>query len=219
MYERFTDGVRKAVQLANEEAMRAGFEFIATEHLLVGLLRVGADGTAKVLEDLGVQPHGVRREINAIIEPRPMPTAGKLGSTPGLKRVLEIAIQEARGLKHEAVGTEHLLLALLAEKDCVAARVLVNLGVNLAVAREVVLLGLGGGADQPVVSEAAPPAQLLGRVARAVECLEEASTILRELKEEAVAAGDFQRAAVLRDELERFRKSIEFLLRKRADPG
>ena|SRR3990167_1892512 len=132
MYERFTDRARKVMQLANQEAQRLNHECIGTQHILLGLVKEGSGAAAQVLKKLGVDLRDVRAESEKLIQPGQMPpTMGKLPQTPRAKQVIEYAMEEARNLNHNYVGTEHLLLGLLREQEGVAAQVLMNLGLKL----------------------------------------------------------------------------------------
>jgi len=148
MFERFTDRARKVMALANQEAQRFNHEYIGTEHILLGLVKEGSGVGANVLKNLGVDLRKVRMEVEKLVKSGPeMVTMGKLPQTPRAKRVIEYAIEEARNLNHNYVGTEHLLLGLLREQDGVAAQVLMNLGLKLEEVREEVLNLLGAGAE------------------------------------------------------------------------
>ncbi len=149
MFERFTDRARKVMALANQEAQRFNHEFIGTEHILLGLVKEGSGVGANVLKNLEVDLHKVRMEVEKLVKSGPdMVTMGKLPQTPRAKKVIEFAIEEARALNHNYVGTEHLLLGLLREQDGVAAQVLMNLGLKLDDVREEVLNLLGAGIEQ-----------------------------------------------------------------------
>src|ERR1700754_4552899 len=144
MFERFTDRARKVMALANQEAQRFNHEYIGTEHILLGLVKEGSGVGANVLKNLDVDLRKVRLEVEKLVKSGPdMVTMGKLPQTPRAKKVIEYAIEEARNLGHNYVGTEHLLLGLLREKDGVAAQVLMNLGLKLEEVREEVLNLLG----------------------------------------------------------------------------
>jgi ATP-dependent Clp protease ATP-binding subunit ClpC len=134
--------------LANQEAQRFNHEYIGTEHILLGLVKEGSGVGANVLKNLGVDLRKVRLEVEKLVKSGPeMVTMGKLPQTPRAKKVIEFAIEEARNLNHNYVGTEHLLLGLLREHDGVAAQVLMNLGLKLEEVREEVLNLLGAGVD------------------------------------------------------------------------
>src|SRR6266436_5857902 len=148
MYERFTDRARKVMQLANQEAQRFNHEYIGTEHILLGLVKEGSGVAANVLKNLDVDLRKIRLEVEKIVQSGPdMVTMGKLPQTPRAKKVIEYAIEEARQLNHNYVGTEHLLLGLLREQEGVAAQVLMNLGLKLEDVREEVLNLLGHNMD------------------------------------------------------------------------
>ncbi len=148
MYERFTDRARKVMQLANQEAQRFNHEYIGTEHILLGLVKEGSGVAANVLKNLDVDLRKIRLEVEKIVQSGPdMVTMGKLPQTPRAKKVIEYAMEEARNLNHNYVGTEHLLLGLIREQEGVAAQVLMNLGLKLEDVREEVLNLLGHGAE------------------------------------------------------------------------
>src|SRR5215467_1827024 len=155
MFERFTDRARKVMALANQEAQRFNHEYIGTEHILLGLVKEGSGVGATVLKNLDIDLRKVRLEVEKLVKSGPdMVTMGKLPQTPRAKKVIEYAIEEARNLGHNYVGTEHLLLGLLREKDGVAAQVLMNLGLKLEEVREEVLNLLGAGVESEGASGA-----------------------------------------------------------------
>src|SRR5216683_2613992 len=144
MLERFTDRARKVMQLANLEALRFNHECIDTEHILLGLAKVGSCVAATVLKNLEIDLLKLRLEVEKIVGSRPdARMMGILPQTPRAKKVIEYSIEEARFFNHNYVGTEHLLLGLLREGEGVAAQVLMNLGLKLEDIREEVLNLLG----------------------------------------------------------------------------
>src|SRR5260370_19479569 len=148
MYERFTDRARKVMELANMEAQRFNHEYIGTEHVLLGLIKEGAGTGAQALQNLGIDLRKVRLEVEKIVYFGPdTVTMARLPQTPRTKKVIEYAIEEARNLSHNYVGTEHLLLGLLREQEGVASQVLMNLGLRLERARDEVLNLLGQKTD------------------------------------------------------------------------
>jgi ATP-dependent Clp protease ATP-binding subunit ClpC len=173
MFERLTDRARKVMALANQEAQRFNHEYIGTEHILLGLVKEGSGVGANVLKNLDIDLRKVRLEVEKLVKSGPeMVTMGKLPQTPRAKKVIEYAIEEARNLNHNYVGTEHLLLGLLREHDGVAAQVLMNLGLKLEEVREEVLNLLGAGVQNeqdeapPEPQEPAQPADPTGGAAR-----------------------------------------------------
>ncbi|MBN1124058.1 MAG: ATP-dependent Clp protease ATP-binding subunit [Sedimentisphaerales bacterium] len=162
MFERFTDRARKVMALANQEAQRFNHEYIGTEHILLGLVKEGSGVGANVLKNLDVDIKKLRLEIEKLVKSGPdMVTMGKLPQTPRAKKVIEYAIEEARSLNHNYVGTEHILLGLLRETEGIAAQVLMNLGLKLEDVRQEVLNLLGAGVDnsyQNMGMKAAGPA-------------------------------------------------------------
>jgi len=152
-YDRFTDRARKVLALANAEAQRFNHEYIGSEHILLGLVKEGSGVGANVLKNLEVDLRRARLEVEKLVKPGPeMVTMGKLPLTPRAKKVIGYAMEEARGLNHNYVGTEHLLLGLLREHDGIAAQVLRNLGVKLEAVRDESLDMLGASLP-PYVSE------------------------------------------------------------------
>lgn len=145
-FDTFTDDGRNVLTLAQDEAQRFNHHYIGTEHLLLGLLRVPESTAARVLANMSVDLSKVRMAVEFIIGRGPRPIVGEVGLTPGGKRVIELAIDEARSLGHDYIGTEHLLLGLVREGEGIAAGVLRSLGVNLDRVRVEVLAELKRGA-------------------------------------------------------------------------
>jgi hypothetical protein len=140
MYERFTDRARKAMQLANQEAQRFNHEYIGTEHILLGLAKERFGVAANILNSLEVDLPKLREEVSKLTPSTPgMVRTGKLPWTPGARKVIEHAIDEARNLNDEHVGTEHVLLGLLCEVEELGARVLLGVGCDLQRLRAYVL--------------------------------------------------------------------------------
>ncbi|MHC4737435.1 MAG: ATP-dependent Clp protease ATP-binding subunit [Planctomycetota bacterium] len=149
MFERFTDRARKVMALANQEAQRFNHEYIGTEHVLLGLVKEGSGVGATVLKNLDVDIKKLRIEVEKQVKSGPdMVTMGKLPQTPRAKKVIEYAIEEARALNHNYVGTEHILLGLLRETEGIAAQILMNVGLKLEDIRQEVLNLLGAGVDE-----------------------------------------------------------------------
>jgi hypothetical protein len=147
---RFTARARKIIQLADQEAHRWNHEYIGTEHVLLGLIREDSGVAANVLKNLDVDLQKVRIETEKLIQSGPEKVhLGNLPRTPRVKQVLRYAIEEAAELKHDYVGTEHILLGLLREEEGVAAHVLMNLGLKLADVRAEVLNILGRSSPGP----------------------------------------------------------------------
>jgi len=138
-FDRFTERARKVLTLAQEEAQRFNHNYIGTEHLLLGLVREGEGVAAKVLSNLGVELTKVRSAVEFIIGRGERQVVGEIGLTPRAKKVIELAVDEARRLGHHYIGTEHLLLGLIREGEGIAAGVLESLGVNLEKVRSEVI--------------------------------------------------------------------------------
>jgi hypothetical protein len=216
MFERFTDRARKVMALANQEAQRLNHEYIGSEHILLGLVKEGSGVGANVLKNLDVDLVKVRTEVKKLVKSGHDPvTLGKLPQTPRAKKVIEYAIQEARSLSHNYVGTEHLLLGLLRESDGVAAQVLMNLGLKLEDVREEILNLLGTAIEVQEETKWAevPYMVLAGRLLGLLAKLESEISRLLDEKDRAVKIADYERAAELRDRAESARSATDDLLR------
>jgi ATP-dependent Clp protease ATP-binding subunit ClpC len=145
MFSRYTERAQRVIVLAQDEARRLNYDYVGTEHLLLGLIREGEGIAAKALQSLGIQLEQVRAEVEKMIGKGSASTRGEIGFTPRAKKVMvELAIEEARLLGHNYVGTEHILLGLIREGEGVAAQVLQNLGAELERVRNQVIHLLGG---------------------------------------------------------------------------
>src|SRR5437588_5356002 len=138
-FEKFTERARKVFSLAQEEAQRFNHNYIGTEHLLLGLVREGDGIAARVLANLGVQLPKAREAVDALVKPGNKRYIGNPGLTPRAKKVIELAMDEARRLNNHYIGTEHLLLGLVREGEGIAAGVLESLGVSLEKVRQQVM--------------------------------------------------------------------------------
>ena len=141
----FTERVRKVLAMAREEAARLHHEYVGTEHILLGLIREGEGVAAAVLQNLNVDLDEIQQKIEETVKKgkASQATGPDLPYTSRAKKVLELAMGEARELNHSYVGTEHLLLGLLREEKGIAAQVLTDAGVNLDAARAETLRLLG----------------------------------------------------------------------------
>lgn len=133
--DKFTAQARRVLSLAQEEARSFQHNYIGTEHLLLGLICENEGVAAIVLRNLGVELNKVRSAVEFIIGRGDRIVLGEMGLTPRSKKVIELAVDEARLLHHYYIGTEHLLLGLIREGEGIAAGVLDSLGVNLENAR------------------------------------------------------------------------------------
>jgi ATP-dependent Clp protease ATP-binding subunit ClpA len=134
-FDKFTERARKVLDLAQEEAQRFNHNCIGTEHLLLGLVRVGEGTAERVLANLDIELRSVRAAVERETGRGDRIVLGEIGLTPRAKKVIELAVDEARRLNHHYIGTEHLLLGLMREGEGVAAQVLNELGVNLEMVR------------------------------------------------------------------------------------
>jgi ATP-dependent Clp protease ATP-binding subunit ClpC len=130
-FEKFSERARRVLALAQEEAQRFNHNYIGTEHILLGLVRETEGGAAKVLANLNVELAKVRSAVEFIIGRGERPTPGEIGLTPRAKKVIELAVDEARRLDNHYIGTVHLLIGLMREGEGVAAGVLESLGITL----------------------------------------------------------------------------------------
>jgi hypothetical protein len=144
MFERFTNRARRAVVLAQEEARLLNHNYIGTEHLLLGLIHEGEGVAARALESLGISLEAVRNEVEEIIGQGEIAPTGHIPFTPRAKKVMELSLREARQLRCNYIGTEHILLGLVREGEGVAAKVLVKLGGDLTRVRQQVVQLLSG---------------------------------------------------------------------------
>ncbi len=147
-FEKFSERARRVLTLAQEEAQHFNHSSISTEHILLGLAREEEGVAAKVLVNLGVGLSKVRSAVEFIIERSEKPSAGDIGLTPRAKKVIELAIDEARSLGHNYIGTEHLLLGLLREGEGIAASVLDSFGINLERVRAEIVRVISPGASR-----------------------------------------------------------------------
>ena len=130
-FEKFSEKARRVLSLAQEEAQRFNHNYIGTEHILLGLVREKDGVAAKVLANLDVELPKVRSAVEFIIGRGERAPTGDMGLTPRAKKVIELAVDEARRLNHSYIGTEHLLIGLMREGEGVPAGVLESLGVSL----------------------------------------------------------------------------------------
>ncbi|MBT17830.1 MAG: NDP-hexose 4-ketoreductase [Dehalococcoidia bacterium] len=130
-FEKFSERARRVLSLAQEEAQRFNHNYIGTEHILLGLAREADGVAARVLTSLGVELSKARSAVEFIIGRGERPSPGDIGLTPRAKKIIELAVDEARRLSHHYIGTEHLLIGIMREGEGVAAGVLESLGVSL----------------------------------------------------------------------------------------
>jgi ATP-dependent Clp protease ATP-binding subunit ClpA len=159
MFERFTDRARRVVVLAQEEARMLNHNYIGTEHLLLGLIGEGEGVAARALESLGIRLDAVRQQVEAIIGRGQQAPSAHIPFTPRGKKVLELAARESEALRHQYIGTEHILLGLIRESDGVAAQVLVKLGADLNRVRQQVIQLLHEYRGQDVIGESSQPGE------------------------------------------------------------
>lgn len=188
MFEKFTEGARKAMNLARAEAQRYNSKFLGTEHILLGVVQVAAGNAAKVLKTLDVHTGRVRQEIERLIPPNQSPTVilGHIPFSPRAKVALELAQEASIQLGHDVIGTEHCLIGLLKEHDGIAAMVLKLLGVDLNDAR--VRIGLESG-----TGSASSLRPFLGRISQA---LDDISAILDLAEKGEISAPKVERAQI-----------------------
>ena len=145
MNHMFTDRVKRVMQMAREESARLGHNYIGTEHLLLGIIKEGKGKATTVLINLGLNLEAIKQSVDDYVASSGgQMTMGEVPFTPRAKQILEIAANEAKEMKSQFVGTEHLLLALLKDKDGVAAQILAAFGVDHKTAKEEVVAVLNG---------------------------------------------------------------------------
>ncbi|MHB1314818.1 MAG: ATP-dependent Clp protease ATP-binding subunit [Christensenellales bacterium] len=154
-FESFNEGVRKAMDAAQKEARELGHNYIGSEHLLLGLLSVPDGAAAKALKNAGVTKETVRQMVLRLIGQGDYQFNEHFSYTPRTKKVIELSLQEAKHLEHNYVGTEHLLLALLREKDCVAARIIEDCGVDVSQLKNALMGNIQSkdGGETPVLNQ------------------------------------------------------------------
>ncbi len=157
MFDRFTERARKVIILAKEEAKRFNHDYIGTEHILLGLIKEGESVAAAVLQNLGLSLETIRLEVEKLVQYGPSTmVSGDIPFTPKAKKVIELAMDEARRLGHNYIGTEHLLLGLIKEGEGVASHVLLNVGLDLNKVRAEVIKLLGSASPQGEGAEPNP---------------------------------------------------------------
>jgi ATP-dependent Clp protease ATP-binding subunit ClpC len=144
MFERFTERARQVVVLAQDEARALGHNHIGTEHLLLGLIREEQGLAVRVLSDLGVTLNEMRVEVERITGRGEAVETGQIPFTPRAKKVLELSLRESLSLGHNYIGTEHLLLGLVRDREGVAAQILAARGLDADRVRDAVIERLGG---------------------------------------------------------------------------
>jgi len=131
MFKRYTEKAKKAIMIAQEEAVNLNHDYIGTEHILIGLLKEEEGVASQVLKQLGVHVDKVVEEVERLVGKGEYQQVGEITFTPRAKKVLELASQEASQLKNNYIGTEHILLGLVKEGSGVAVRILTDLGISL----------------------------------------------------------------------------------------
>ncbi|GAG88851.1 unnamed protein product, partial [marine sediment metagenome] len=131
MFKRYTEKAKKAIMIAQEEAVNLNHDYIGTEHILIGLLKEEEGVASQVLKQLGVNVDKVVEEVERLVGKGEYQQVGEVTFTPRAKKVLELASQEASQLKNNYIGTEHILLGLIKEGSGVAVRILTDLGISL----------------------------------------------------------------------------------------
>jgi ATP-dependent Clp protease ATP-binding subunit ClpA len=151
----FTERVRKMLAMAREEAIALHHEYVGTEHILLGLIREGEGVASAVLVNLGIDAEQLGDRVRSVVRsgPADKQVGPDLPYTSRAKKALELSMGEARMLKHSYVGTEHLLLGLLAEQKGIAAQLLNDAGLTIEKAREETLRLLGTNPNEPRVGD------------------------------------------------------------------
>ena len=139
IFDRFTEGARRAMVLAQECAKKLNHNYVGSEHLLAGLLCERDGAAAKALMRFGVTESDVMNAVSLIPNASVRQFTDSFGYTPSTKKILEMSLYEAKELKNSYIGTEHILLAIINERGCAAAHVLSELGVDLNMLRKAVV--------------------------------------------------------------------------------
>ena len=183
MFERFTDRARRVVVLAQDEARKLDHNYVGTEHILLGLLRDGEGVAVAALDALGVSLEETRAKVTEIIGRGSEQPSGHIPFTPRAKKVLELSLREALELGTDYIGTEHILLGLIREREGVAAQVLVDLGAGLDQTREKVLeLIREGGLEGESAAELEARLTRIGPEVRVVGSPEQMAEIIDRLR-------------------------------------
>jgi len=171
MFDKFTNRAKQVIKLAKKEAQRLNHNYLGTEHVLLGLLKLGQGVAVNVLRNLNIDFETVRAEVEKLVGFGPeIQVYGDPALTGKVKKVFEYANEEAANLNHNYVGTEHLLLGLLRQTDGVAAQVLENLNVNLKEVRKEVLKELETfNLQLPPIGGGVPPHEQQGRQGKPFE--------------------------------------------------
>jgi ATP-dependent Clp protease ATP-binding subunit ClpA len=185
MFERFTDRARRVVVQAQEEASERGHNYIGTEHLLLGILHDAESVAAEALHALNADFDALREDVDTTIPRGDATPSGHIPFTPRAKKILELALRECHSLRHDYIGTEHMLLALVREGDGVGARVLAQRGIGYKQVRQEVirLVPLGEPRRRPVWPSPAPAEPGL----RMNDPMQEILNQLREISERLTA--------------------------------
>ena len=153
IFDRFTEGARRAMVLAQECAKKLNHNYVGSEHLLAGLLCERDGAAAKALMRFGVTESDVMNAVSLIPNASVRQFTDSFGYTPSTKKILEMSLYEAKELKNSYIGTEHILLAIINERGCAAARVLSELGVDLNMLRKAVVQSTSGELKTPAFNE------------------------------------------------------------------
>jgi ATP-dependent Clp protease ATP-binding subunit ClpA len=189
VFERFTERARQVVVLAQDEARVLKHNYIGTEHLLLGVLREEEGLGARVLEGLDVTLEEVRSQVSRIVGEGEEPlVTGQIPFTPRAKKVLELSLREAMSLRHNYIGTEHILLGIVRENEGVAARILLDFDAGAETVRNEVFRMLSGPGKRPPGPPWPGPRGAVPELER-----------IRALKEAAIEKGQLEQAARLRD--------------------
>src|SRR5213594_863928 len=157
MMNNYTPRAQQVLALASKEAERFNHNYVGTEHLLLGLIKLGQGVAVNVLQKMGLDLETVRMEVEKQVGTGPdQKVVGNIPYTPRVKKVLALATKESKALNHTYLGTEHILLGLLREGDGVAARVLKNFGLDTDVTRQQVLRELDPNFSPPAQNTATP---------------------------------------------------------------
>ncbi|MDQ4047882.1 MAG: hypothetical protein M3131_00625 [Actinomycetota bacterium] len=203
MLWRFAEPARRVVRLAHEEARYLDRNYIGAEHLLLGLVREAEGGGARVLKSLGATIEPIRAQVMRLTERNEGLTSEDVAFTPGASRVLELALCEAHSLRHPYIYTEHILLALVSDRESIGARLLLDQGIDEQLIRTEVNRMLATrdveARPAPRVAEAMRPLPLGVRFRMALERVQHRERLALARLRHEIRRGSRSLAAVLLD--------------------
>jgi ATP-dependent Clp protease ATP-binding subunit ClpA len=212
VFERFTERARQVVVLAQDEARSLKHNYIGTEHLLLGLLREEEGIAARLLESMHITLDEVRAQVAEIIGVGQEVESGQIPFTPRAKKVLELSLREAQSMRHNYIGTEHILLGLARTNEGVAVQILRDFQADAETIRNEIIRMLSGPGRLEAASASREELFDPQTPPLAPEVATEVARLGRE-KDGALERQEFERAAVLRDRERRLISACNRLIR------